>query len=40
MLVLTIAGKHTLSTPEARRYAEKNAKEAIAEAFVVNSLAQ
>jgi hypothetical protein len=40
MLSLTIAGEFTSVTTEARVYAEKNASISIAEAFVVNSIAQ
>jgi hypothetical protein len=40
MLSLAIAGQFTSVTTEARVYAEKNASISIAEAFVVNSIAQ
>lgn len=40
LLCLAIAGLYTSVTSEARIYAEKNASIAIAEAFVVNSIAQ
>lgn len=40
MLVLSIAGSYTTVTFEARKYAEANGSLAIAEAFVVNSIAQ
>ena len=40
MLSLAIAGQFTSVTTEARVYAEKNASLSIAEAFVVNSIAQ
>jgi len=39
-LVLTIAGRNTNITPAAREYAESNGAQAIAEAYVVSSLAQ
>lgn len=40
MLSLAVAGQFTSVTTEARIYVEKNASVSIAEAFVVNSIAQ